>query len=439
MAEDLSARNRRTTHRDRRQQILDFGPSVTPEARSTIEPTHATNTVSSLLTVPNSDLYQDLRHIVSAKQKFERSDDSPFPIAYFKDSETQGSVQLKPDSAAEQALLPADEDSIAQLLWERVKKLSDLEADVLDILTSNWLKQAKTIDDRATIYVDELMSLRGIKPKQSGQKRRGGYGPEQRLTHLKAATVIFDLWLTIAEAVVYIGKGKRQRTRSLQSRPFVITDRLGDLRLYDDHIDVRQFTYVPGEAFAIFLMSPQGRQLAFLSARALEYNVRTQSWHKRLTRYYSYLWRRRVQDCDYEKPLKISTICRDGLQIDVNSRWLAHTMERFSECHRTLQRDKVIAPWRYERQDGPWTEWTIIIEPPDVICHKYQEDLPVSVSFYPPPRHKSSSRIRAKCESLGLSQRRLAKELGISQSTISRAESEGFCIPEPLRRWQEDS
>jgi len=175
--------------RDPRQKSFEFSPALTSAAHSTIDPpATAQHEEPCLLTVANNDFYHGLRQIVSDKQKFERSDDSPYQIARLETSQTRGSVQLKPDLAAEQPLIPAEEGDIAQRLWERVKRLSDLEADVLDILTSTWLKQAKTIDDRASLNVDDMLGSRGIKPKQSGQKRRGGYSAEQRLTHLRAAS-----------------------------------------------------------------------------------------------------------------------------------------------------------------------------------------------------------------------------------------------------------
>ena len=115
------------------------------------------------------------------------------------------------------------------------------------------------------------------------------------------------------------------------------------------------------------------------------------------------------------------------------------------DCLRTLQRDGVIAGWRYERRDGPWSEWTIIIEPPDQI-RQFSEEGRQAVPSFEPPRFTSPSRnderaesIRARRESLGLSQRRLAEQLGISQSNLSRAESGRGSVPEALRNWLEAS
>jgi len=325
-------------------------------------------------------------------------------------------------------------------MWERLKSLSDLQADMLDILTSEWLRQAKTSNDRALIKVDDLIALRGIKPKQNGQGRRSGFTPEQRRIHLIAVGVLLDLWLNMEEVVYYTGKGKRPHKLSLQSRPFVITDRLGDLRLSDEDMDVLAFKYVPGEVFAFFLMG--NHQTALLSARALKYNFRTQTWHKRLTRYYSYLWGCKAAGRDYEKPLKISDIFRDGLRIEIDTRWLAQTKARFAACHRTLKRDGVIAGWRYEQQDGPWSEWTVIVEPPDEIRRSHGGGTQAVLEFELPPRPETPSeikergeRIRAKRESLGLAQRQLAKQLAISQSALAKAESGRGCVSEVLLKW----
>jgi ribosome-binding protein aMBF1 (putative translation factor) len=107
------------------------------------------------------------------------------------------------------------------------------------------------------------------------------------------------------------------------------------------------------------------------------------------------------------------------------------------ECHRTLQRDEVIALWRYDRQDGPWSEWTVLIEPPDNIRRSYEEGPPAVPRFELPPRitQESGKEIRAKRESFGLSQRRLAQELGISQSGLSKAETGTVPTPEALCSW----
>jgi hypothetical protein len=259
---------------------------------------------------------------------------------------------------------------------------------------------------------------------------------------MKAASVIFDLWLNLHWTNV--PNGKRPFKLRYETRPFLITDRIGHLRLYDDYLDVKSFKYTPGEVFAAFLAGNQ--ESALLSAQALQYNVRTEFWHKRLTRYYSHYWGSAARDKSYTTPLTISTVFQDGLRIPIDSRWLAQMRERFVECHRTLQRDKVIANWRYELQDGPWSEWTIVIEPPNEILRSYdQRPREAARLELPPPSTRpvrievDAERIRTRREDLRISQRELAKQLGLSQTAISRAESGCIGIPQALRKWLEVS
>src|SRR5206468_1313829 len=98
------------------------------------------------------------------------------------------------------------------------------------------------------------------------------------------------------------------------------------------------------------------------SESAMKYNVRTQFWEKRLTRYYSYLWRCRGYRGDFSSPVKVSTIFAEGLRLGLDCRRLTKTQDRFGKVHRTLERDGVISGWRYERKEGPWSVWTVRIE-----------------------------------------------------------------------------
>jgi hypothetical protein len=171
------------------------------------------------------------------------------------------------------------------------------------------------------------------------------------------------------------------------------------------------------------------REAALLSPRALEYNPRTQWRHKRLTRFYSRLWGCRPTVTAYDKPLKISTIFSDGLRTKIDTRSLASTKESFVECHRTLMRDEVIARWRYAQQEGPWQEWTVIIDPPENVRRSYEEG-PHTVPIFDVPTLFTTewgARIRARRESLGHSQRGLQRN-----SVFRRVHSAGPKLEQPL-------
>ena len=429
--------------KDRNSECESFDFGTVPEAPSQTE-TEARHH-PALVATANSEVYVGYRNVISAGENFRQAHDSSWPLAEFNTS-TSGvvRVQLRPET--DEPLLPEEQDAISQRLFERSKKFSEIEADLCDILMSNWLKDAKSLNHRATIETDDLCRRRGLQPKLGGGGHRGGYSPEQRLTHLIAAKSIFDSWIITREAPVY-KRGKRQpiSLRCLESRPFVVTDRVGDHRFswsdsacHDNYVDVRAFKYVVGEAFGAYLIA--NRQTALLSERALNYSAK-QWWEKRLTRYYSYLWRCRARTGSFSKPIKVSTIFAEGLRLEIDNRRLARTKDHFLSCHRNLQRDAVISGWRYQGQVGPWPDWAITIDPPAEILQHYgplmrghqstqpQENLPPEV------RQLVGEQIRQKRLGAGLSQLSLAQQLGISQAVVSKVESGCAAAPNSLREW----
>jgi hypothetical protein len=326
-----------------------------------------------LLSVANSEFYTGYRATISDGKNFRHAGDLIWPLAEFESSQGLVHVLMQPET--KEPLLPIEQEDIAQRMFERAKGFSDLEADICDALMINWLKEAKSPDHRASIETDDLCRMRGLKRKLAGSGRRGGYTPEQRLVHLNAAKTIFDSWIIAAEVPLYT-QGRRPIIRRIESRPFVVTDRIGDHRFswrdsscHDDCVDVLSFEYVVGEVFGAYLLG--NRQTALISENALKYNVRTEFWEKRLTRYYSYLWRCRMRSGDFASPVKVRSIFAQGLRVEINGRRLTEMQNRFAKAHRTLERDGVIPGWQYKRQEGQWPDWTVTVEPPAEILQHY--------------------------------------------------------------------
>jgi hypothetical protein len=356
---------------DRLSGTFDFGPE--PELPLARKP--ARNPHSGLISVANGEVYTGYRRTMSDGKHFIKSEDSDWPLAQFETSSGLVQVQLRPER--DEPLLPEEQDEIAAELFERAKEFSDIGADVCDILMSNWLKDAKGPNHRAEIRTDDLCRRRFLKAKLGGSGTRGGYTPVQGLIHLNAARSIFESWIAAPEATVY-ARGKRPARLLVESRPFVITDRIGENRFswtdsscHKNCLDVLGFKYVAGEIFGSYLLI--NRQTALLSERALKYNLHKELWEKRLTRYYSYLWRCRAREGDFSNPLKISTIFSEGLRQPIDYRRLSRTVEHFVKSHRTLQRDGVIEGFRYDRQSGLWADWTVTIDPPLEILRCYAD------------------------------------------------------------------
>lgn len=424
----------------RLEQLIGLRPLKPSEVLPAKGATTSRNLLAPLLTeghftVMSSAHYHALREALY-KNTFQRVEGTPWPTAQLQKGNSLGHAQLRPPAADGQALMPVDEvDKLATLMWQQREELSDLDADVLDALSALWLHQARSIQDRAVADVNELLAMRGIKPKLSGQGRRGGYGPEQRSEMMKALSHIQNLWLNMAEVEVYEDNGRDGRRRkpvkkAVQSRPFVITDQTGQMRM-DGLLDVEHFIFRPGEVFAYFLMGP-GHQTALLSVKALKYDYYRQKWEKRLARYLSWQWRAKARNGEYLRPYRVATLLEAAGE-DVNQGKPSRTRDRLEQALEVLQQDSVIAAWQYDRWDEAvadrrgwaqeWLRATVLIEPPDAVKDQYQR-----LERQDSVRHRAAlpeglaDRIKRHRKEVGLSQLQAAEQIGISQAYLSLLE-----------------
>jgi DNA-binding XRE family transcriptional regulator len=417
----------------------------------------------SNLTVLSHAIYQALREAL-AQNNFQRTEDSPWPTAILKKGGATGHAQLIPPIVENAPLMPTEQVAAwAQLMWEQQKDLTDLDADALDLLSHIWLQQAKSAKDYAIANVDQFLTIRGLEQKQKEKGRRGGYEPEQRARMLQVLSHIQNVWLNLGEIEIYEQdprrKGRSKATKqTFQSRAFIITDRMGQMRL-DGYLDVERFIFQPGHLFAQFLFGP-GRQTALLSARAVQYDPYRQRVEKRLARYLSWQWRIQARQGEYTRPYRVSTLL-EAVGEQLNERRPSATRDRLEKALDTLQHDGVISSWQYDRWDETiaqqrgwgqvWTQATLLLDPPQVIRETYKSlqshkgrdkdkdgDEIIEVKepkqiqqARPAPAEPSGSaqtdetlarRIKQHRKKMGLSQTEAADQLGIVQSYLSKIE-----------------
>ena len=180
--------------------LLDEISESVPAARNLARfPT----TSNSNLNVLSSLLYQALREAIW-KNTFRLEGDNPWPTAKLQKGSTSGEAQLRPPMLENQLFVsPENIETWSQIMRKQRQELSDLDTDALDLLGHVWLQQAKTPNDYAVANVDDLLAMRGLKPKLGGQGRRGGFNPDQRQQMLKALSHIQNLWLNITEVEIY--------------------------------------------------------------------------------------------------------------------------------------------------------------------------------------------------------------------------------------------
>lgn len=151
-------------------------------------------------------------------------------------------------------------------------KEGDIAADVFDIITARWLKEAKHYEAMVTLTADDILKERGLLPKISGDGCRGGYRENQRKDIQQKIDVLSYTWVTVDEMeIVEVLDGKRKVTKWRgESKAIALTSRFGQVRT-DGSTDVFAWRIRPGDVFAKFLFG-SGRQTALLSQKALNYD-----------------------------------------------------------------------------------------------------------------------------------------------------------------------
>lgn len=434
-----------------------------------------TGQTNEILQVLSAAFYQATREAL-ALNTFKPTEGSPWPTARLSKGGASGHAQLVPPVIENEPLLPPEEtERWVQVMWKQREELSDLDADALDLLCHFWLEQAKRPEDGAVAHIDEFLEMRGLKKNQSGTGRRGGYKQEQRLEMLRALSHIQSIWLKMGQIEMYEdsekgsgnnnsahkrghsgGQGKKKQpvTKQIESRAFVVTDRLGQLNM-DGYMEVEQFKYRPGDLFAHFLLGP-GRQTAIMSAKAVQYDPYRQKWEKRLARYLSWQWRIQASRTGYSRPYRVNTLLEvvgeeNGPQ---RPHLIRNRLEKALDC---LQDDKLIASWQYERWDeemggrpgwlADWREATLLIEPPANIYESYRtlerhQEVTAASRRLPSQVENTESlvqQLKEKRKKLGISQRDCATSLGCGQGFLSKLES-GVAKPsdqllEKIRDW----
>ncbi|WP_458352291.1 helix-turn-helix domain-containing protein [Peribacillus frigoritolerans] len=405
------------------------------------------------LLVMNSAPYQSVREAIY-KKKFEIVGKIPWPATPILKGNTEGFIQMIPFGDDQTTF----EQTSVKEAWDRVHSLSDVDVDVFDALCSLFLSKAAHYEETVEIYLNDLLSIRGLKPKLGGFGRRGGYEAKQREQILKSLTNIQSIWININKATIY-ENGKPVQTK-LQGRTFIFKDCAGVEYDISEEAGRKKITYTIDKVFAKYL-NGSARQVALLSIKALQYNPYKQLWEKRLTRYLSWRWRTQARRGDFLQPNKTSTLL-ESIGEKLNDRTPSRTRERFEKALDVLQNDGVIASWHYEKWDESiadykgwasiWLNSMILIEPPDIIKEQYRSIEKKQKSHTGNRLAKQATadlkssehigeQIRIKRKKLNLSLYQLAEELGISAPYVSTIER-GMKVPSTkiqtkMKKWLE--
>lgn len=410
------------------EHLSPLRPGAAPGLPEPIEQAEAT-----LLATGASAAYHRLRSSMH-EDSFSRYEGNVFPVVPINESDAKGVIEMKPPQLDELAILPAEEmEALAGEMWEQTRELSQLEAHTLDALSHIWIKQASHLEARAVVSIDELLSLRGLKPKKSGSGRRGGFEPEQRREILQALARIRNLWLSMDELATYSDTGgkskatRRETRRGVTGPAFVITGLGGQARL-DGGLDVDSVSFTPGDVLGLFLWGP-GRQTAIIDAKTLHLDPYRQEKEIMLARYLSWLWKVRATKGTYSEPLRVSTLLKE-VRLELDEKRPGRTQQRLEKLLKTLQREGIIRSWRYKSWSldeapargwaEPWLQELVIIEPPEHIVTYYKDNLRGALPDGKPA--PLAERLKETRSRLGLTQAQASEDADITQQAYSRAE-----------------
>ncbi|WP_191991733.1 helix-turn-helix domain-containing protein [Bacillus aerolatus] len=418
------------------ETILNLNKGASFQEFTPLSPTNDfTLTVQDYVFVMNSAPYQSVRE--SLYKKNFAAAHSFWPAASISKGSIEGMLQIKPLQKGSYPL--AKENASVQEAWEQAEALSDLDADIFDILCTNFLTKAKHFEDVVDIQLDDLLAIRGLKSKLGGEGRRGGYELKQRRQVLKSLSLIQNLWIDLDKAVVY-EKGKPVETK-LQGRTFLFVDQQRkDCRITEE-MNEKKISYTVDGVFAKYLFG-SGRQVALLPVKTLHYDPYRKAWEKRLARYLSWRWRIQARKSDFLQPNKVSTLL-EAIGIKLNDRIPSRTRDRFEKALDILQKDGLIKTWHYEKWDESiadqkgwgriWIHSTIIIDPPEYVKEQYRpikrnrpiQTLPkvqLDNRLSEESNKMIGSQIREIRERLSLSLQYAAEELEMSSSYLSSIE-----------------
>lgn len=418
---------------------------------------HSKNLIFSLgveqhLHVMNNAPYQYVREALY-KNSFQSIDTTPWPTTPLVKGHVEGLIQLRLFQYNDG---PIDTHTMIEQAQNLAQSLTDLDVDMFDALCSIFLSKARYVEDIIEIHFNDLLRIRGLKPKLGGEGRRGGYEQQQKDKVLQSLTKIQSLWLELNKATIY-EKGKPVQTQ-LQGRTFLFVDENRNEYNIARIDNQKTFTVTVDKIFTKYLYG-SGRQIALLPIQTLHYNPYSQKWEKRLARYLSWRWRTQARKGDFLQPNKIRTLL-EAIGENINERTPSRTRDRLEKALDQLLEDGVLAAWHYHKWDESianhkgwvrlWLDATILVEPPELIKEQYRsiektKNTTHSISYIQDSvQHKDKgatigNQLRAIRKQFNLSLLQVSEELEISPSYISNIErgikTPSVKIQNNIKRW----
>ena len=413
-------------------------------------------------------LFHKLRDTIS-KNEFESETD--FPTALIDEKNIKATAQVRSEEIIPRLLSNEEIEQWKNLTAQAITSMDDLTADIFDIISILWMKQATHKDQMINFHTDDALNLRHVQGRNTVEGYQTGYRKKERDDIMKRLAALTTIWIRIDRDKLKFVDAETNEIDELdqvQFNPLFILDSVTVAYRDSKPVGIYECKIRPGELLSNFLFGSK-RSSGLLALKTLQYNPVKQKYHKRLARYLSWQWRIRQKGADYYRPYKIGGDkgLLNVMGIQENARYGSRIKDQFENILETLEQDGIIKQWSYEdsfdefiiEKDKKWFEDYFIhamvqIVPPDEITtqHKDKEFLTLSlgenvqealnfatmlksmtemetatevnIELDVTPENMKQSRINR-----GQKLSAVAKEIGISHTTLSRYENGKIISP----------
>ncbi len=407
----------------------------------TINYINKTKTEPLYLNANNSTLYYSFRNKIATQDFSTPGNDWPSAQLGLNSDSVQALAIVKPASQEDHK----DIYLLSNNMSEYVKNMSDLTADVYDILNNEWLNKATSEDSMITITAADILRYRGIQPR--GKNNTFHKSALENIS--KQIDILDKTWVKVFQ--VSVAKENTSEPPDIfigETKAVVLTSRVHQLNP-DKTMQPYSWRIRPGDCFTKYLFGP-GRKRAMLSQKAVAYDYYRQKYEKRLTRFLSWEWgisSKAVTIGDFQI-FKIKTLL-DAISFSIEKEKPSKSKDKFEKILNTLEQDKIICKWEYGTSNTEfsygekfwlekWLEWEVCIQaPPEIIqleqnnfqYESYADDLEFTTNSLQLGQLLKDTRIKRNCSQLSLS-----KILNISRGTISKIETGKLSISPAFKK-----
>jgi DNA-binding transcriptional regulator YiaG len=408
-------------------------------------------------------LFHKLRETIS-KNEFDLA--TEVPTASIAEKALKATAQVRAGNAYLKMKSHAAIDQWKNLTSQAITSMDDLTADIFDIVSILWMKQATHKEQMIHFHTDDALNLRRLQGRsEDSDGYQASYRKKERDEIMKRLAALTTIWIRIERdnlKIINEDQENFEEIGQVQFNPLFLVDSVTVAYRGENPIGIYECSIRPGELLANFLYGSQ-KSSGLLALKTLEYHPTKQRYHKRLSRYLSWQWRIRQKSADYLRAYNIGG--DKGLlkvmDLDVNPRYGSRVKDQFEEILDTLQQDGIIKEWNYKDKDleerieqernwftNTWLKSRVQIIPPIEITGTLGEDkdllfieeqdyeiINFSTMLKGITKRETAATLRTVAEKpvtpeiinkerieRGLTIIEAAKEMGISHSTLSRYE-----------------